>query len=72
MNIQLSPQLKREMTAVKEYGYRSANEFIEDALRHRIFELKSGVKLTPAQRRDLDKSRDEIKNGDCITLQELA
>lgn len=71
MDIQLSPQLKREVAAVRGYGFRSANEFIEDAVRHRILEFKSAVKLTAAQKRDLGKSREEIRKGDYVALEEL-
>ena len=72
MDVRLSHKLKREIAGVSEYGYSNAREFIEDAVRHHIFELKSGVKLTPGQRRDLDKSREEMRKGDYVTLQELA
>ncbi len=41
MEIKLSPKIKKEVFDVlKEYGYKSEKDFIEDALRHRILELK--------------------------------
>lgn len=41
MEIKLSPKIKRDFfETLKEYGYKSEKEFIEDALRLRILELK--------------------------------
>lgn len=41
MDVKLSPKVKKEISAtIKDYGYGSEKEFIEDALRHRILELK--------------------------------
>lgn len=41
MDVKLSPKVKREVsTTIKDYGYGSEKEFIEDALWHRILELK--------------------------------
>ena len=71
MNVQLSPQLNREIASVKEYGYRNTVEFIEDAVRHRIFELKSGIKLNLSQKKDLKQAREEIRKGEYSTLEEF-
>ena len=41
MEIKLSPKIKKEVfDALKEYGYKSEKDFIEDALRRRILDLK--------------------------------
>ena len=41
MDIVLSPKIKKEIPfLLREYGYKSKKDFIEDALRHRILELK--------------------------------
>lgn len=41
MEIRLSPTIKREVSsALRKYGYGSERDFVEDALRHRILELK--------------------------------
>lgn len=41
MEIKLSPAIKKEVsTVLKKYGYGNERDFIEDALRRRIVELK--------------------------------
>tara|TARA_Y100000310_G_C20669737_1_gene809593 strand:+ start:2279 stop:2512 length:234 start_codon:yes stop_codon:yes gene_type:complete len=51
MDIKLSPKVKREVSAtVEDYGYDSEIEFIEDALRHRILELKKSDFLSKIKR----------------------
>jgi metal-responsive CopG/Arc/MetJ family transcriptional regulator len=50
MTIQLSQKLKRELAGVIEYGYRSPKAFVEDAIRHRIFELRKEGFLTKTKR----------------------
>lgn len=40
MTIQLSPTSKRELARVEKYGYTSPSVFVEDAIRHRVFELQ--------------------------------
>lgn len=56
MEVELSPQTKREMFDVLEkYGYKSEREFIEDALRHRILELKRAEFL-----RGVEKVRERL------------
>lgn len=41
MVIELSPKIKREVSAtIDDYGYKDMKEFIEDALRRRILELR--------------------------------
>ena len=45
MEVKLSPKLKKEISEVSEYGYKSEKDFIEDALRRRILELKKGEYL---------------------------
>lgn len=41
MEVKLSPKIKREIpSTIKDYGYDDEEEFIKDALRHRILELK--------------------------------
>lgn len=50
MIIELSEQIKKEVShTIKNFGYKTEREFVEDALRRRILELKktgflSGVK----------------------------
>ena len=41
MEVKLLPKTRREVSnTVKEYGYEGEEEFIEDALWHRILDLK--------------------------------
>jgi hypothetical protein len=41
MVVKISPEIEKEISKTrKELGYKSGKEFIEDALRHRILELK--------------------------------
>lgn len=40
MDIKLTPQLKRELSDVRGYGYESKQTFVEDAIRHWVLELK--------------------------------
>ena len=40
MEIKLSEELKKEMSGVASYGYGGVKEFIEDAIRRRILDLK--------------------------------
>lgn len=40
MTIQLSPRSKRELVGIRKYGYSSPRAFVEDAIRHRVFELQ--------------------------------
>jgi hypothetical protein len=50
MEIKLSPKIKRDIfDALKEYGYESEKDFIEDALRRRILELKKTDFLSKIQ-----------------------
>ena len=51
MVIKLSPKIEKEVsTTTKDYGYGSEKEFIEDALRHRILELKKAEFLVRAKK----------------------
>ena len=47
MEVKLSEKLKRELPDVKGYGYGSVREFIEDAIRRRILDLKKAEFLCP-------------------------
>ena len=41
MELKLSPKIKKEVCdLLKKYGYESEKDFIEDALKRRILELK--------------------------------
>lgn len=41
MLIKLSPKTREEVSStIEDYGYKGIGEFVEDALRHRILELK--------------------------------
>ena len=41
MEVKLSPKIKGEIPpTIKDYGYDDEEEFIRDALRHRILELE--------------------------------
>jgi hypothetical protein len=41
MAITIAPKIKKEIfELLKEYGYESEKDFVEDALKHRILELK--------------------------------
>ncbi|OQX00852.1 hypothetical protein BWK69_00630 [Candidatus Parcubacteria bacterium A4] len=43
MELKLSSKIKKETLGVwKDFGYSDLKEFVEDALRHRILELKKG------------------------------
>lgn len=58
MTIQLSPQSKKELTRVREYGYDSPKTFVEDAIRHRIFALrKEGYLAKTKKIREVMKRR---------------
>ena len=47
MEVKVSPKLKEEISGLlKEYGYESEKDFIEDALRHWVLELKKMDFLT--------------------------
>jgi hypothetical protein len=60
MVIKLSPKVKKEVSVTtKDYGYRSEKEFIEDALWHRILELKKTEFLTKTK-----KIREKMKKKD--------
>lgn len=50
MTIQLSSKTKRDLASVKEYGYSSPKAFVEDAIRHRIFELRKGEFLAKTKK----------------------
>lgn len=57
MVIKMLPKIKREAFAIlKEYGYESTRDFIEDALRRRFLELKKADFLSKAR-----KIREEMK-----------
>lgn len=77
MQVSLSPQLKREIAGIKEYGYRSEREFIEDAVKHWVFKLKGNVKgvkeFTPtvAQKRALSRAERNLKQGKTFSYDEL-
>ena len=69
MQVKLSPKIQKEIpVSVKEYGYKSKREFIEDALRRRILELKkfeflSGVKkIQKAMKKKKIKEEDILKD----------
>ncbi len=58
MIVELSSKTKKAvLEAMKEYGYKSDKEFIEDALRHRILSLKKAefLKGTKAVRKKLEE-----------------
>jgi len=40
MEVRISEKLKEELPDVKTYGYETVKEFVEDAIKHRILELK--------------------------------
>ena len=41
MEVKVSPKIEKEIsTILREYGYESKKDFIEDALKRRILELK--------------------------------
>ena len=66
MEIKLSPKIKKEIFDIlKDYGYKSEMDFIEDALRRRILELKKAdflakVKEIRVRMRKKRISEDEI------------
>lgn len=67
MEIKLSPKIKKEdFDILKEYGYKSEKDFVEDALRRRILELKKvdfSTKVKDIQER-MRKKR--IKEGEIL------
>ena len=71
MTVKLSPKIKKEVSEViKEFGYKSVKDFIEDALRYRILELKKAEFLSKVkeikktmQKRGLEK-KDILKDFD--------
>lgn len=66
MVIKLSPKIEKEVSiTIKDYGYRDEREFIEDALRHRILELKKDdflkkVRKIKAKMKERGISEEEI------------
>lgn len=51
MEVKLSPKIGKEVsTTIKDYGYKSEKEFIEDALRRRILELKKAEFLAKTEK----------------------
>lgn len=43
MTVRLSTQLQKAISPwIKEYGYDTAQDFVEDAIQHRLLELKKG------------------------------
>ena len=46
MEVKISEKLKEEMPDVKGYGYGSIKEFVEDAIRRRILDLKKAEFLS--------------------------
>ena len=69
MQVKLSPKMQKQIpVSVKEYGYKSKREFIEDAFRRRILELKkfeflSGVKkIQKAVRKKRINKEDILKD----------
>ena len=57
MELKLSPKIKKEIfPTLKDYGYKNEREFIEDALRRRILELKKAEFLIKSK-----KIREEMK-----------
>lgn len=51
MVVKLSPKIEKEVsTSVRDYGYKDEKEFIEDALRRRLLELKKADFLRKVKR----------------------
>lgn len=69
MEIELSPKIQKEIpVSMREYGYESKKEFIEDALCHWVLELKkfeflSGVgKIKETMKKKGIKEEDILKD----------
>ncbi|MBI2415950.1 MAG: hypothetical protein HYV33_04825 [Candidatus Kerfeldbacteria bacterium] len=46
MTVRLSIQLRKAITPwIKEYGYTSTQDFVEDAIEHRLLQLKQDLFL---------------------------
>ena len=64
MTFQLPQKLKRELAGVIEYGYSSPKSFVEDAILHRIFELrKEGFSTTTKSIRKVMKRKGISESG---------
>lgn len=47
MTVELSPEVEKEVFGtIKDFGYKTEKEFVEDALRRRILELKKSEFLS--------------------------
>ena len=50
MTVELSQEMQKEMGfAIREFGYRSDREFVEDALKRRILDLRKADFLAKAK-----------------------
>lgn len=67
MEIKLSPRIQKEIpVSMKAYGYESKKEFIEDALRHWVLELKKFEFLSGVKKIKETMIKKEIKEEDIL------
>lgn len=72
MEIKLSPKIKKEIpVSIREYGYKSKRDFIEDALRHRILELRKFELLSRVKEIQKAMKKKKIKEEDILKDFEL-
>lgn len=67
MEIKLSPRIKKEVSDVlREYGYESEKDFIEDALKRRILELKKADFLSKVREIRRKMARKGLREKDIL------
>lgn len=67
MEIKLSPEIQKEIpSSIKEYGYESKKEFVEDALRHWVLELKKFEFLSGVRKIKETMTEKGIKEKDVL------
>lgn len=66
MEIRISERLKKELPDVKPYGYETIREFIEDAIRRRILELRKAEFFSLVSKIRSSFERKGIKEEDIL------
>ena len=67
MEIKLSPKIQKEIpVSMREYGYESRKEFIEDALHHWVLELKKFEFLSEVRKIKETMAEKGIKEKDIL------
>ena len=67
MEIELSPRTQKEIpVSMREYGYEDEREFIEDALRYWILELKKAEFFSGVEKIQIAMKKKKIKEEDIL------